>query len=131
MKAKPQSLGNINACGLAKLYDKKGNLVLNCLDTPNAIAVAFREYPKCYRVVGAWGVPEQFGKKQEFRADYKSRFNTDMTAESAGIRLAGAKQIVKSTPKKKAPTNKEIAKVALSTVISDDVMAVYYPEIAK
>ena len=40
---KPAKLGCINACGIASLFDKEGEYIGNCLDTPNAIARAIIE----------------------------------------------------------------------------------------
>ena len=38
------NLGNINAFGLDKIFDKNGKHIGNCMDTPNVIAYAFQNY---------------------------------------------------------------------------------------
>lgn len=39
-------LGNINAYGIAKLFDKTGKHIGNCADTPNVISYVFKNYPQ-------------------------------------------------------------------------------------
>jgi len=127
---KPQALGNVNPCGLAKLYNKKGELVLNCLDTPNAIAFAFQNFPKCHRVVGAFGVPEQFGVKKEFKKDYADRFNSGLTLNACGIKLAGeVKVLTEAKASKPKESKSDRVKAVLSTVVDAEVISAYYSQI--
>ena len=129
-KQKPQGLGNVNPCGLAKLYGKNGDLVLNCLDTPNSIAFAFQNFPGCYRVVGAFGVPEEFGVRKEFKEDYVKRFNSGLTLNACGIRLAGASAVLTESKAIKAKESKSNrTKAALSTVVDAEVISAYYSQI--
>lgn len=80
--------GTINGCGHAILYDKEGIPILICNDTPNAIAVAFREYPEAYSVKDMFlEHPKEWGKPYHLREHYEERFNTDLTIEQANIRL--------------------------------------------
>ena len=36
---------NINACGLAVIFDGDGKAIARCMDTPNALAYAFSKLP--------------------------------------------------------------------------------------
>lgn len=77
----------INGCGTAILYDATGKSILMCNDTPNAIAVAFREHPEAHSVKDMFlEHPKEFGRPQHLRVHYLDRFNTDLTIEKANIR---------------------------------------------
>lgn len=81
---KPASIGNINACGIAIIYEGTTQIA-TCMNTPNNIAAAFRLYPNGTSVKASYTI-----KINNTRSDYIDRFNgLDMEYHSKFISTIG------------------------------------------
>ena len=60
------SLGCVNPCGICFLYDKKNNLVGECLDTPNNFAAACKIDSRIHKGVTHY---QYFGDNERFAND--------------------------------------------------------------
>ena len=64
-------LGSINPCGTATLYDSRNRRIARTLDTPNSLAVAFREFPNAIYALAFY--PGSKPERRE-RAEYVTRY---------------------------------------------------------
>jgi len=69
--SKPKAPGNINPCGWATIFEGK-RAVARCMDTPNAMALAFSKHPDATHAIAHY--PGWADKRTE-RADCKGWAN--------------------------------------------------------
>jgi hypothetical protein len=62
-------IGNVNACGLAFVKDKQGNTIAQTLDTPNAIAYAFKVLPTAVNAISFYPMVKPIVTDREKLAD--------------------------------------------------------------